>query len=55
MFDDVADGTESVDDAVRFLKDELLASFKRGRETVLKPGNSARRTTHRSRKPATKK
>ena len=31
MFAQVTDGTETVDNAVAFLKDELLASYKRGR------------------------
>ena len=33
MFEHVANGTESVDDAVSFIKDEILASWKRGRES----------------------
>ena len=31
MFAQVTDGTETVDNAVAFLKDELRASYKRGR------------------------
>ncbi len=31
LFAQVTDGTETVDNAVAFLKDELLASYKRGR------------------------
>jgi hypothetical protein len=42
LFDNVANGNESVDDAVRFLKDELLASFNNGREAARKPRKTAR-------------
>ena len=51
MFAQVADGTETVDNAVAFLKDELLASYKRGRTSVTE-GRKARPNGHRSFKRA---
>ena len=48
MFASVADGHETVDDAVRFLKEELLASYRRGREAGHQPRKTARPKTRRS-------
>ncbi len=42
LFAQVNDGTETVDNAVAFLKDELLASYKRGRTSVAEGRAKAR-------------
>ena len=55
MFAQVADGTETVDNAVAFLKDEFLASYKRGRTSVIEGRGKARPSAQRSFKRASVK
>ena len=42
MFANVENGSETVDNAVTFLKDELLASYRRGRDAGKQPRKTAR-------------
>ena len=52
-FASVSDGTKTVDNAVAFLKDELLASYKRGRASAMKQKFGSRpKTNEPDKRPA---
>ncbi len=48
IFANVENGSETVDNAVTFLKDELLASYRRGRDAGKHPRKTARPESSRT-------